>query len=418
MTLQYRAVPDEDRDEFRRLLTYAFRPTETHETVEDEEDVPAPAQPGARRGIYDGDELLCTGRHYWFTLDVRGTPLEVPGLSAVSTPPWNRRRGLVRRLLSESLEEYREREAWFSLLWPFEHPFYAKFGWATVTEYAEVSVAPDDLDFVDRVDPDGRFVELDADRWADCERVYRAANDQTLACYRTEEWWRKRVFKGWRKDPYVAGVERESADGESELVGYVVYTVDDGDDGRTLKVHERGAVDHAARVELFRFCRYHDSQVSTVELYDRPDTRLFDLVTDPRDVSIELHPGPMGRLVDVRRALEALDYPDEVDGRVGLAVTDELATWNDASYELTVEDGTATCERLDSGVATGADDGDDTEGNDADVAVDVGPLSQLAFGYRTASDLRTVGRLSADDDAVATLDALFPETTTLPPEGF
>jgi len=403
MTLQYREVPDDDVDEFRRLLTYAFNPTERHEPLEEGEDLPAPAQPGDRRGIYEGEELLCTGRHLWFTLDVRGAPHEVPGLSAVSTPPWHRRRGLVRRLLRESLDEYRDRECWFSALWPFEHPFYAAFGWATVTEYAEMRVAPADLDFVDDVDPTGRHVELDAERWADCERVYRAAATEPLAMHRTEEWWRKRVFQGWENDPYVAGVERE-VDGERALVGYLVYRFDEDGDERTLHVHESHGVDHAARVELLRYCRYHDSQVGEVKLYDSPPTELFDLVEDPRNVDIGLEPGPMARLVDVERALAALDYPEGTSDTVALRVTDDLAEWNDASFELGVAAGHGTCTRVD-------------ERPDA-VTVDVGALTQLAVGFRAASDLRRVGRLDGADDAVATLETLFPREEPFLREGF
>ena len=407
MSLRYRPVPDDDVDEFRRLLTYAFRPTDSHEPLDDGEELPSPEQVGARRGVYDGADLLCTGRHHWFTMNLRGSKHEVPGLSAVSTPPWNRRRGLVRRLLRESLEEYRERECWFSVLWPFEHPFYATFGWATTTDYGEISVAPDDLDFVDDVDPTGEFVELDADRWADCEAVYREANDHTLAMYRTEEWWRKRVFQGWQDDPYVAGVERE-VEGEETLVGYVVYRFDEDGDDRTLKAYETCAVDHDAYVELLRFCRYHDSQAGSVELYGRPDTDPFDLVTDPRDVSIELHPGPMVRLVDVERGLSALDYPGDAGGSVTFAVEDDLVPWNDGAFRLAVEGGRATCEPA----------GDASDATDADVELGVGALSQLAVGYRSATRLREVGRLHCDDGAVETLDVLFPTEKVVLHEGF
>jgi predicted acetyltransferase len=411
MSREYRPVPEEDVDEFRRLLTYAFSPTERHDPDEDEEPPPS-ARLGDRRGVYDGDELCCTGRHHWFTHDVRGSRHAVAGLSAVSTPPWHRRRGLVRRLLAASLAEYREREQWFSTLWPFEHPFYASFGWATTSDYAEVRVAPADLDFVDDVAPAGDLVELDADRWADCEAVYRAANDHALAMYRTEEWWRKRVLRApsWNADPYVAGVEREADGGEdTRLAGYVVYDVEEGDDDRRLVARELCAVDHAATVELLRYLRYHDSQVGEVRFYRRPDGGLFDLLTDPRAATVEHRPGPMVRLVDVERALAALDYPEGVSATLAVAVDDGFAEWNDATFRLAVEDGHATCER------TG---GSETGASDADASVGVGALSQLAVGYRSASRLHEVGRLDADASTVGTLEALFPETDPVVHEGF
>ncbi|WP_254543625.1 GNAT family N-acetyltransferase [Halomarina pelagica] len=396
----YRPVPDDDVEAFRRLVTYAFRPTERPDPLDDPDDLPAPARIGARRGIYDGDELCCTGRHYWFTHRIRGERHAVGGLSAVSTPPKHRRRGLVRRLLAESLAEYREREHHFASLWPFEYAFYRQFGWETASRYAVATFEPDAIDFLDRVDPPecGRFVDLDADRWADCEAVYRAENDRALAMYRTEEWWRKRVFAGWDDDPYVAGWERDG-----ELRGYLVYDIEDGDDseGRRMRVYETGAVDFEAHLEVLRFCRYHDSQVAKVTLHGPVDSSLHDLVEDPRAVEIEIEPGAMIRVVDVERALSGLASP--ADGATTIAVEDPLVERNRGTFRLEASGGRATCERTD-----GA----------ADAEVSIGTLSQLAVGYLSVEEAARFGRLDASAEARETLAALFPPDETFLREGF
>lgn len=412
----YRPVPEADVDEFRRLLTYAFRPTERYDPDPEERDaVPKPAQPGDRRGIYEGSELLCTGRHHWFTLDVRGDPQAVGGLSAVSTPPQNRRRGLVRRLLAESLAEYRERERWFSALWPFEYAFYRKYGWAMTSRYAETTFDPDALSFLDRAtsrsapasgvrprpDDAGRFRELSVDDWRAMDAVYRAANDRGLTMRRTEEWWRKRVLTWWETEPYAYGWERDG-----DLRGYLVYDIDEeGDaDGRRMNVREACAVDHEARLELLRFCRYHDSQVDRVRLYGPVDATLQDLATDPRAIEVAVEPGPMSRLVDVPRALAALSYPEGASGAVTIAVADDLAEWNDDTVRLCVEDGRATCERSD---------------ESPDVRTDVGTLSQVAVGFRSVADARLYGGLTVEEGAAGeTLAALFPPEETFLREGF
>lgn len=427
---EYRPVPEADLDEFRRLLTYAFRPTERYDPDADDE-VPSPARPGDRRGIYEGDELRCTGKHHWFTLDIRGEPHPVGGLSAVSTPPQNRRQGLVRRLLAESLAEYRERDHPFSALWPFDHAFYRTYGWATASRYAETTVAPDALSVLDdtgagtpttgsrsgpRADDAGRFRELSADDWEAMDAVYRAANDRGLTMYRTEEWWRRRVLSWWDADPYAYGWERDG-----DLRGYLVYDVEEGDDGegRRMTVREACAVDHEARLELLRFCRYHDSQVESVELYGPVDPSLQDLVADPRSVDLRVKPGPMCRIVDVPRALEALSYPEAAAGAVRIRVADDLAEWNDATFEVRVEGGRATCER------TGAE---------PTVRTDVGTLSQVAVGYLSVAEARRYGELTVEtgteaetgtgtgagtgDDADETLASLFPSRETFLREGF
>jgi len=302
-------------------------------------------------------------------------------------------------LLAESLAEYRDREHWFSALWPFEYAFYRKFGWAMTSRYAEASFEPDALSFTDSLDDPGTFRELGPDDWTAMADVYAAANDRGLTMHRTEEWWRKRVLVWWDAEPYAYGWEHDG-----ELRGYLVYDIESADDARVMKVAEACAVDHEAHLALLRFCRYHDSQVKRVRLYGPTDHTLQDLADDPRAVEIAVEPGPMSRLVDVPRALEALSYPVEASGSVTLAVTDDLAAWNDGTFRLHVTDGRATCDRTDGAPA---------------VRTDVGTLSQVAVGYLSVEDARRYGDLTVEADTAAeTLAELFPPTGTFLREGF
>ena len=406
---EYRPVPDEDIDAWSRLLAYAFRPAEPYDPVESVDDLPAGATLADRRGLYDeDDDLRCTGAHHWFRLRVRGGFEEVPGLSAVSTPPRHRRQGLVRRLLAESVAEYRERECGFCVLWPFSHPFYHQFGWGTCSRRATVTCTPDALAGIGPTDadPPHEFVTCAADEWEALDHVYRATNAQGLAMDRTEAWWRTRVFEGWDSDPYVAGVERGG-----DLVGYLVYDITEGgtvDAGRRMEVGEYGHVDVAAYRALVEFCRYHDSQVDEIELRGPVDTVLQDLARDPREVNLAVEPGPMIRIVDVARALSTLSYPADVEADLVFAVTDGLVGWNDRRFRLSVADGTATCEATDPGT-----------GVEPDVTTPIAALSQVAIGFLSPERARQVGGFEIGSaDAEERLTAAFPPEETFLREGF
>ena len=226
----YRAVPDERIDDFRSVLQYAFSPAEAPETYESVADLPKPARLGARRGLFDGDELRCTCAHHWFTTTVRGGEHPLAGLSAVATPPENRRQGLIARLLRESLAEYRERDQYLAALWPFAYAFYRQYGWAQAGRTAIYECDPEALSFAadDGEAPSGEFRRLNADDFEELNSVLTAAGEGvSLWMRRTEEWWRNRVFAGWETDPYVYGVERDG-----NLRGYIVYDVE-ADDDRT-----------------------------------------------------------------------------------------------------------------------------------------------------------------------------------------
>ena len=328
----YRPVPDERIDDFRGVLQYAFRPAEVSETYETVEELPGPARVGARRGLFDGEELLCTCAHHWFTVDVRGGEHPLAGLSAVATPPENRRQGLVARLLDESLAEYHERDHYLSALWPFEYAFYRRYGWEQAGTYASYECEPEAFAFAAAATDDaGEFRRLDADEFERLNRVLDAHNDGvSLSMRRSEEWWRRRIFAGWERDPHVYGIERDG-----ELRGYVVYDIET-DEETTMRVHELVATDHETYLNLLRFCYYHDSQVERVKIHGRPDTLLFDLADDPRAIEYAVTPGGMVRIVDVERALSELDYPPDREGRIVLSVCDSLADWNDDTFAVDI----------------------------------------------------------------------------------
>jgi predicted acetyltransferase len=394
----YRPVPDERIDDFQAIHQYAFSPAEPSETVESVENLPKRAEAGARRGLFDGEDLLCTGTHHWFTTTVRGGEHPLAGLAGVATPPENRRQGLVARLLRESLAEYRERDYYLSALWPFEYAFYRRYGWAQAGTTAIYECDPEALVFAARTDG-GEFRRLSADDFAAMDPVLAAAGEgASLWMRRSEEWWHNRVFTGREDDPYVYGVEHDG-----DLRGYVVYDIET-DGGRTMQVNECNALDHEAFMDLLRFLFYHDSQVERVRIRGRSDWSLFDLADDPRAIDCELTPGGMVRIVDVERALSALDYPADAEGRVVLSVSDPTAAWNDDAFALAVRDGRATCSRVD-------------ESPDARIAITT--LSQLFVGHFSVKRARVAGDLTVESsDAAARLDAMFQPREVVLSEDF
>lgn len=387
----YRPVPDEHRAAFQRAMRYAFQPHRGMADVESDLDS-GPAKVADGRALYEGDEIVSTCAHYWFTTRVRGDWHEMAGLSAVATPPEHRRKGLVRRIIEGSLAEYRERGVHFAALWPFEYGFYRRFGWAMADRYAEIEVPVEELAFA-ADHREGSLRPVEADDWELLARVHRRHTDGVaLAVDRSEAFWRHRIFESRETDPYVYVHER---DGEAR--GYLVYRVEegDGDEGRTLSVQEAGWSDEDAHLALLRFLFDHDSQVETVQLFGPPDPDLLDRLDDPRAAEVTLHPGAMFRVVDVAAGLSALDYPADVEGRLALAVSDPVVEENDGTFVLAVGDGEADCRRDDDA--------------DPDLRLDVNALSQVVAGYRPVARLATTATLDGDSAALDFLGDCFPE---------
>lgn len=409
--MEFGAVPDDHRETYDRILSYAFAPERGPDPDREGPDRPASFH---RRGVYEvpagtppgersAEDLITVCGYHDFSARIRGAFHPVGGVSAVASPPEHRRRGVVRTMLAELHAEFRSRGIAFAALWPFKYSFYRRLGYARVNDYARLTVAPDELEGAVPA-PDGAFVRLSPDDWKRLDAVHATAATEPLGLDRTEDWWRYRAFQSWETDLFVYGWERGG-----ELRGYVVYSVSDGDgdeDGRTLVARELVGVDREARGHLLRFCRNHDSQVERVRLIGRVDTRLFDRLADPSAVDVAVKPGPMFRLVDVSAGLSSLSYPTGVAGEVVLEVTDDHCEWNDGTVELRIGDGSATCEPTDA---------------EPDLSLEVGALSRLAVGSHSVGRLEELGDAtvaSGAGDARKTLESAFPGTEPFLREGF
>lgn len=397
----YRSIPEARMDDFREVSNYAFTPQSG--PFDPDEGVPEWLRRirsfGERRGLFDGEDLLTVCRHIEFTARVRDEWLPLAGMAGVASPPEHRRQGFVEELIVESLVEYRERGWPLSALVPFDYGFYARYGWQTACRYCTAEVDAEALS-VTRDAAAGRFRRVGPEDYERLEPVYEAwLDDHQLATRRSGDWWRNQAFQGGETELFGCVWERAG-----EPRGYVLYNVRDGDDGRTLTVHELAYADQEAFLNLLRFCYNHDSQVEAVEILGRSLDGLLDVIEDRDALEVEVAAGQAVRIVDVPLALESIDYPGVEEAAVTLAVEDDHADWNDHTFDLVVEDGTATV------AETGAD---------PDATVGIGTLSQIYVGYLSVDRARAVGDLRVHaPEAAAELDRLFPEQDVYLPEHF
>lgn len=398
---EYRPLPEDGMGTFFEYTNYAFAPQRGPTAYDPDEHETPRLSLGSPRGLYEDDDgdaeprVVC--RQYWLEATVRGEPHPVAGLASVASPPESRRKGMVRTLLERSLEEYRDRDRILSVLWPFQYEFYRKYGWETANERVCYACPPDALAFATAAVDDPKFVAVSPDSCDALDGVYqRHASEYALSIERDEAWWRHRVLSNDGPDPFVYALERDGSP-----AGYLVYTIEGEEQGsRTMSVQELAADDHDDYLSLLSFCHTHDSQVDAIELPGPTDSSLLDLTPKPETVDCTVETGPMVRIVDVEPALSSVAYSNvdasERPHRLALSVSDPLVEWNDGTFALEVSDGEATCERT---------------AGEATVELDVGALSQLLAGTRSAGDLERVGRLRTESvSELEALESLFPET--------
>jgi len=404
----YGPVTAADRQRFEEILQHAFaieqgpdhdEPADRDESADageppddsgggGDEWPPTLSEP---RGVFDGDRLVSVCKLYHLDAFLHGGFVTIGGLGGVATPPEHRRQGHIRTLAAGALGEYRDEGVTHVALWPFDTGFYRHLGWGVANKYTRYELPPEQLAFGRGAA--GEMRRLHPDDWERLRPVEVAFGEGThLSLRRSEGWWRERTLGAWPGDerPYIYGYERDG-----DLQGYVLYTVDSGEDGRRLRVLQLAHTDEDAYHGLLGFLSDHDSQVETVELRRAVETELLDRVADPKAVECAVESGPMVRLTDAAAALERHPWPDGLDVRFTLDVADPLLGHNDARFEVSVADGEATATTLEAaGDGASAGGRASAASSDPDVSVDITTLSQLSVGTYGLDEAARLGDLT------------------------
>jgi predicted acetyltransferase len=188
---------------------------------------------------------------------------------------------------------------------------------------------------------------------------------------------------------------------ESEPVGYVVFHQKEAKGGFDLHVRDMAALTPAAWRRLFTLLGDHRSLAKDV-YWDGPSA-------DPRlallpDVGWRVadHELWMLRIVDVAGALSTRGYPSGLEAELAIEIEDDVVPENAGRYRLAVHGGAGE---------VGATDA-------AGLRLDVRALASLYTGLRTASELRDLGKLRGDDEAVAAADRIFAGPEPWMPDHF
>jgi len=93
-------------------------------------------------GVFLGDQLISSCFLYPFVMRFRGAMISAGGIGTVASNPVHRGKGSVRYLLEHSVRAMTEKGMKVSVLYPFQYPFYEKYGWGRFSDA-----------FLHRIDP-------------------------------------------------------------------------------------------------------------------------------------------------------------------------------------------------------------------------------------------------------------------------
>lgn len=290
-----------------------------------------------------------------------GTLTRVPmaGLSWVSVHPDERRRGVLRAMLTHHFQELHEAGEFLGGLHAAEVGIYGRFGYAVSSLRVSVTLARGTTFVAPALDEAAARIRTsfgaadDAAALTQLQQIHlRAAAAMPGTVTRSEDYVRAEYVDRPERRPRREPDQLMFAYGQDPAAptGYAVFSRkqhwEAGQPRGTLTVQEMAAEDAPTLLALARRLVDFDLVASTAFLGRSVDDPLVWWTGSPRGAELAVHDGLWLRLVEVDRALVARGYASACD--VVLDVVDEVCPWNHGRWHLQVdEQGTATCSRTD-----------------------------------------------------------------------
>lgn len=321
-----------------------------------------------------------------------GRLLETHLVTAVTVRTSHRRRGLLRRMMSEDLDRARRDGVAMAALTASEGSIYGRFGYGVASFERTVNVDTaarfrlrhQAVGSVDIADPK---VLLDV-----APEVFGRVHRLTPGSIDRQEWYRQlasgSLGRDGKEDPAIKVALHYGPGGNVD--GYVAYKfLGWNTKPYTVEVVDLVAASHAAYLELWQFLGAIDL-VERVTWAEAPlDDPLAWALEDPRCIdSSDGRDMLWLRILDVPKALEARHYP--VDGRLVLEVLDPLGL-TAGTFVLEVSGGEAAVVRLAAAGGPG----------ERDLTLDISALSSIYLGAVCPVTLTAAGRIRENTHGAA-----------------
>ena len=327
------------------------------------------------------------------TLNVGPGLLPARMITDITVSPTHRRRGLLRRLITDDLADAVAAGVPLACLTASEGSIYGRFGFgpATRQQQLEVDTGPRFALRVPLAEGEVELLEPD-EAWPTVETVFAAFHARTRGSMDRPQFYRPLLTGEFS---FEDGPDRRlrtavHVDGTGTPDGYVVYKPGDRQEsGRAIEVRDLVALTPHAHLRLWRFLADIDlATKATWGAAPLTDPLSWALV-EPRAVT----PGRVSdhlwvRVLDVPAALEARGWG--ADGEVVLGVDDALGHAA-GRWRVVASGGRATVSRTDA---------------EPGVRLEADTLGALYLGDVDVPTLRAAGRLTGDDAALATWAAM------------
>lgn len=344
----------------------------------------APALPGGE----SDDVPVATWDEWVGSLNIGGALVDVLQISSVTVAAPHRRRGILRRFMTDSLAAAAAAGVPIAALAVSDTRIYGRFGFGPATYEESIEVLADSREAV-RGPDSGRVGYLPLDNLQETAlRVFQRCHEATPGSIGrsrlTSDVSSHSLDEDRKPNQKIFAAAHWDADGAID--GYVTWKVKDG---AVAQVLDLAAVTEEARLALWRLLIGLELIEKVTYASARVDEVLPPALPDSRRYKVRGRSDMLWlRILDPASCLTARDYAS--DGRVILGIEDAMG-YAAGAFALTVTGGRAeVC----------------PASAEPEVRLDAAGLSAVLLGGTRLGALAAIGAVTGDPGAVARLDAL------------
>ena len=382
--LTFRPLTIDDAEQYNALLRYAFQVTEQElsESGWKDDEIKQSKFPVLVRadvlGCFCEEDLVSQFAVYPLDMNIYGVRYPVGFVTSVCTYPEYTGQGIMKKLMIRSLTRMRENHRSFALLYPYSIPLYRNLGWEIISNKMTYTIK--DTQVPRKLKAPG-YVRRVAWDDKDFKELHTKFASKTHGClYRNNLAWEE--YFRWDEDDTVVAIYYSADD---VPYGYMVYLISSD----IMHIKEMIYLNREAKKGLWEYIHAHDSMIDEVHgntYFSEPIA--FEM--DDGDIKETIRPYAMGRIIDIEEFIK--DYPCDPDGGtlyIELDITDNLLPWNDRIFRLCFSDGKCTLTH---------------EPAEYRLKMEIGTLTTLLLGYKTAERLYALERIEGKKEAVDRLD--------------
>ncbi|WP_155591727.1 GNAT family N-acetyltransferase [Lysinibacillus cavernae] len=276
-------------------------------------------------GAYDLKKLVGQLLILPLNMAVHGVHYKMGGIGFVATYPEYRQQGIIKRLMTDALQQMRDNGQTISVLAPFSVSFYRHFGWELFFEKLHYTIPQalfpslgKQLDDVKRMS----FEWIDPELFKvikDFHNAMAVVNNGGMV--RDDAWWKR--------------IERRSPDShfaayfkEDNVEGYIRYTIQHG----TFEIQDFIVANHLAEQAIWRYITSHAASVSSITGVTTNHYPFGFYFKEPQ-FKKEVVQDVMVRVVDVYAFMQ--QYPwRTIHETIFIRIEDQFCHWNEHVYQI------------------------------------------------------------------------------------